>query len=416
MRNPFIGGSRRSSKTAFPQTVSPVSNDAKPISHGRRSYASLLIANGLWVFALLLYSSFISLYIRGLGAYPVEVGSYSTVLTLNLVIWVALGGPLTTRFGEKRVLIISWIITAPAPLIYLTAPTWHWTLLGAILEGVSGVGWGPLWGYINHVTGQRRRGLSFTLLSASSAVGGIAAPALGGVLIGSFGYPLVFLLAAVLYGVSTLLVLPITPIPRSADTPSRRWRGGFLSNRVFLLATLVWATIMTLVMVANAFVPLFLKDQFGLQEAQIGVLVSVFDASGALLGPLLGIAGDRWGHTTVLPLPIVGTLGFFGALVLAPGLLFLPGIYALYGVTYATGPLLIATLSKSIPENEVSSGVAIFSCLGRSLTPIAPLLGGVGYSFHPALPLSIAALAFPLPLAMLLFLRRAQRKLDKAAV
>ena len=395
--------------------VSRVSDDAKAVGHGRRSYAFLLIANGLWVFALLLYSSFISLYIRGLGAYPVEVGSYSTVLTLNLVIWIALGGPLTTRFGEKPILILSWIITVPAPLIYLTAPTWHWTLLGAILEGVSGVGWGPLWGYINHVTGRRRRGLSFTLLSASSAVGGIAAPALGGLLIGSFGYPLVFLLAALIYGVSTLLVLPITSIPRSADTPARRWRGGFLSNRVFLLATLVWAAVMTLVMVANAFVPLFLKDQFGFQEAQIGVLVSVFDASGALLGPLLGIAGDRWGHTTVLPLPIAGTLGFFGALVLAPSLLFLPGIYALYGVTYATGPLLIATLSKSIPENEVSSAVAIFSCLGRSLTPVAPLLGGVGYSFHPALPLSVTALALPLPLAILLFLRRAQRRYAKVS-
>jgi nitrate/nitrite transporter NarK len=234
-------------------------------------------------------------------------------------------------------------------------------------------------------------------------------------LIGSFGYPLVFLLAALLYGVSALLVLPITSIPCSADTPSRHWRGGFLSNRVFLLATLVWATIMALVMLANAFVPLFLKDQFGLQEAQIGVLVSVFDASGAVLGPLLGIAGDRWGHTTVLPLPVVGTLGFFGALVLAPSLLFLPGIYALYGVTYATGPLLIATLSKSIPENEVSSAVAVFSCLGRSLTPVTPLLGGIGYSFHPALPSSIAALALPLPLAMLLFLHRAQHKLDKPA-
>jgi MFS family permease len=393
--------------------VNPMSNEAKTISHGRRSYAFLLIANALWVFALLLYSSFISLYIRGLGAYPVEVGSYSTVLTLNLVIWIALGGPLTTRFGEKRILIISWFITIPAPLIYLIAPTWHWTLLGAILEGVSGVGWGPLWGYINHVTGRRHRGLSFTLLSASSAVGGIAAPALGGVLISSFGYALVFLLAAVLYGVSALLVLPITSIPCCADTPSRHWRGGFLSNRVFLLATLVWAAVMTLVMLATAFVPLFLKDQFGLQEAQIGLLVSVFDASGALLGPLLGIAGDRWGHTSVLPLPVVGTLGFFGALVLAPSLLFLPGIYALYGVTYATAPLLIATLSKSIPENEVSSAVAIFSCLGRSLTPIAPLLGGVGYSIHPALPLSVAALALPVPLAMLLFLRRAQRESGK---
>jgi MFS family permease len=409
VRNPFIGNTFRWSGASVEPVMSVVTKDTKPVSHRRRSYAFLLVANALWVFALLLYSSFISLYIRGLGAYPVEVGSYSTVLTLNLVIWIALGGPLTTRFGEKRILILSWVITVPAPLIYLTAPTWHWTLLGAILEGVSGVGWGPLWGYMSHVTGLQHRGLSFTLLSASSAVGGIAAPTLGGLLISGLGYPLVFLLAALLYGVSTLLVLPITPIPRSADTPSRRWRGGFLSNRVFLLATLLWATIMTLVMLANAFVPLYLEDQFGLQEAQIGVLVSVFDASGALLGPLLGMAGDRWGHTTILPLPIIGTLGFFGALVLAPNLLFLPGIYALYGVTYATGPLLIATLSKSIPENEVSSGVAVFSCLGRSLTPIAPLLGGVGYALLPALPLGITSLALPIPLAILLLLRRAQR-------
>ena len=204
-------------------------------------------------------------------------------------------------------------------------------------------------------------------------------------------------------------MIPISGVPREVDDSEKRWSRGFLKNRVFIVTTVLWASIVTLIMVANFFLPLFLYDYFGLQETQIGILSAVVNASGAVLGPLIGMAGDKWGHTKLLLLPVTAVFCFYGALVICPSSIFLPVIYAFNGLTFGTSSLLSATISNHITKAQQPNAFAVFSFVGRILTPVSPILGGLGYSQSPALPLLVVSLFLPLPASLVIVLHYTQR-------
>jgi MFS family permease len=371
-----------------------------------------------------LYVYFIGLYLVSyLEAGPVEVGIYSSVLMLSALRFIPLGGPLTARFGEKPLLIVGWASILPAPLIYLLTPTWQWTLLGAVCEGSGMVAAGAMGSYISRVTGYGRRGLGYTVNSASYALAGIPGPVLGGVLITDCGYPVVFLAAAALFLLSTLVVLCISPVPRDQNGSKKPgWRHGswkwsdLLSNRVFRAATAIFGVTFGLYYVGSVFVPIFLADRFGLAEWDIGVLGSVLNASAAVLGPVLGAIGDRWGHSRIVVLPVLGAVAFYGLLVFCTGWLFLILAYIFYGLTTGLYALLGATISRHLPQEEVSYAFVIFESAGRLFTPVAPLLGGLAYSINPALPMITISLLLPLPLSLVVILQREVRRRAKQAV
>jgi len=394
------------------------------VAHPRRSFAFLLVANFVWMVGLGLYVYFIGLYlINYLDVGPVEVGIYSSVLMLSALLFIPLGGPLTARFGEKPLLIIGWASILPAPLIYLLTPTWQWTLLGAVCEGSGMVAAGAMGSYISRVTGYRRRGLGYAVNSASYALAGIPGPVLGGLLITEYSYAVVFLAAAGLYLISTLIVLCISPVPRRQNGfQARSWRHGswkwsdLLSNRVFRAATAVFGVTFGLYYIGSVFVPVFLADRFGLGEWDIGVLGSVLNASAALFGPLLGAIGDRWGHSRLVVLPVLGAVGFYGFLVFCTNWLFLVFAYIFYGLTTGLYALLGATISRHLPQAEVSYAFVIFEFAGRLFTPVAPLLGGLAYTFNPVLPMIAISLLLPLPLSLVLLLHREEKRQGTSAL
>jgi MFS family permease len=397
-------------------------DDATPdVKHPRRSFAFLLLASFIWMVGLNLYLYFIGLYLRShLAAGAVEVGSYSAVLMLSSLLSIPLGGPLADRFGEKPLLVFGWISILPAPLIYLFAPTWQWTLLGAACEGTGMVAAGAMGSYISRVISRQQRGLGFSVNSAAYALAGIPGPTLGGLLITHYGYSAVFLTAATLFVVSTLFVLCISPVPRSQSSQAKATAGhrfekwtNVLSNRVLVAATALFGVVFGLYYVGSAFAPLFLADRFGLTEWDIGLLGTVVNASAALFGPLLGLIGDRWGHSRVVTLPVLGALGFYGLLVFCTGWLSLVLVYILYGLTTGLYALLGATISRHLPQNELPYAFTVFEFAGRLFTPVAPLLGGIGYAVNPALPLVGISLLLPLPLSLVLLLHRQVRHANK---
>ena len=390
------------------------------MKYPRRSYGLLMTGNFLWVFAFNLYFYFIGLYVRGLGADPVGVGSYSAVLSLSALIWIGVGGLLTQRLGEKPVIIMSWVGVVPAPFIYLLAPSWQWTLLAAVCEGTGALAAAPVGSYVSRVVSHKRRGLGYTLIMSSSTLGGIPGPLIGGFIISHYGYHPVFLLAATLYLTSTLVVMFISPAPRPPSLKKtgkgeRRNGWSFLCSGVFLTSTLLQATVITLYSVAFFFVPLFLADRFGLGEGEIGLLGTVVNASASLMAPLLGLAGDRWGHTKIVVLPVIGYFGFFWLLLLCPSPLFLPWVYAFHGLAFGLYTLLSATISRHLPQDQLPSAFAAFAFASRLLSPLAPLMGGVGYALNPSIPLLAAGLLLPLPLVLTLLLHQQTRKWSRAA-
>jgi len=366
-----------------------------------------------WIFGVYLYSNFIGLYMREeLGANSVQVGYWSTVFLLSVLLFTGLGGYLTAKLGEKRTMLLGWLVVIPAPLIYLFAISWQMVLIGAILEGASMIVAAPIGAYITSLSGSSRRGRAFGLASASTALGGIPSPFLGGLIITTFGYDLVFLITTFLFIFSTLLVLPISSIPTTKEERAQQRSWKFFKNRVFVFLTILWFTVGTMYWIANMFVPLFLFDRWGLNEAQIGLLGSITNGSGSFLGPLMGWLGDRWSYTGTLIFPVIGTFGFYGLLLVSPSIAFLPFVYAFGGFVHCFS-LNSAILSHNIPRGQLADALAAYNLLARSLSPLSPIIGGIAFSLTPALPLLITSALTPLPLTILFFLNRADKRVKK---
>ncbi len=379
------------------------------IDHPQRSYVLVLVANFLWFFGLSTYINFRGLYARLLGANPVEVGLFSSVFLVSALIWTGLSGPLCTRFGVKRVLILSWLIILPAPIIYILAPSWQWLLLSAVFEGSSWLSTPPLRTYIARVSAGKNRGVAYSFIISSIALAGIPAPVLGGFLIQWFGYPVIFLLAGLIFVISTFFLLPISSIPQQQAESKQKHQRRYFSNRIFILSTVFMAVIISLSFFTRDFIPLFLEDHWGLQEDIIGILMAIFNGSAVLLAPLIGVVGDRIGYTKILPLPIFGLLASLGLMVIVPSSLWLYPIFAFRGTFFGVFSLMNALVSNHLPQEQIQGAFTTYTFLQRLPSPITPIFSGIVYGLDPSIPFVVSALLFPLPLAINVLLHREEK-------
>ncbi len=383
------------------------------ITHPRRNYSFLILGELLWYFALNLYLNFAGLYIRVLGANPVEVGLFYTVFSICGLFAVIIGGPLTARFGEKAVFLLSWGIMVVSPLFYLWAPSWHWTLPAAAIEGISMIASAPLGSYISYLTGGKRSGLAYNAFGAIGGIGGIFGPVFGGWLITQFGYPLMFQLAALIFGISTLFIVPLSSVQRHVEDKKHVWSRDFFSNKVFQFSTVLIGVVIGVYTIAGYFLPLYLYDRFGLIESQIGALTAVLHLTVLLSGPLIGAAADRWGFSGFIALTVACDFTFFGIILFSPTIFFLPVAYAVLGVGSRLSLLLMALFSQYLIPDQLPNAFAVFSFSSRLLTPISPLLGGFGYAINPSFPLVFVIFTAPLPMSLVFLLYRAQKQEKK---
>lgn len=392
-----------------------IESDSDILDHPQRSYGFLLVSNFMWFFGLGLYTNFLSIFLISIGATPIQAGLFSSIMMASGILWTGLGGVLTTRFGVKPLLILGWIIVIPAPIIYILAQTlgWQWALLAAFFEGTALLASAPFRTYTSHVTSRKQRGIGYSLIASSSAFAGIPAPTIGGLIISLFGYSNLFLVSVVCYIVSTLLLFPLTSVPQKSESIKKRWRWDFIKNRVFIFTTIFMGVIFSVYTFADFFVPLYLYDKFGLEESSIGVLFTILSASGAILGPLLGVAGDRWGYTKMLSIPILGSISYYALLFFIPVPIFLPLAYVVRGLSYGGYILTNAIISHQIHPSQLPNAFATFVLTSRAISPLTPYVGGLSYAFQPALPLIASSLILPLNFGIIYLIYRAQ-KTEKA--
>jgi EmrB/QacA subfamily drug resistance transporter len=339
----------------------------------------------------------------GLASLQWTVNAY----TLTLAGLLLLGGALGDRFGRRRVFMVGVAWFAVASLVCALAPTVETLIAARALQGVGGALLTP--GSLAIIEASFRRGDRGVAIGAWSGLAGVSTaigPFLGGWLIESVSWRLIFLINLPLAGVVLLAAWRHVPESRDEDARGRPldWQGTALAavglaGVVYALtagpeagwdaATTVTGLLGALALVgflvverrsAHALMPL---DLFGSRQFSAANLVTLL-VYGALAGGLfllpiqlqisLGYAPIAAG-SALIPLTIVmlllsaragrlaGRIGpripmAVGPVVAAAGLALLSGVAA--GDSYAAGVL---------------PGILVFA-LGLSLT-VAPLTSTV---------------------------------------
>jgi MFS family permease len=376
----------------------------------------------LWGFGEGLFFHIQPLYIEELGADPVQIGGLLSIAAVVTAASLLPAGILADRMPRKWVMVGGWITGLVGVLLIGMARSWQGLLPGLLIYAFSAYCIPVINAYLAHAVGGRRVARTFTTVFAGYAAGSVISPAVGGWLAQATTMRMVYFASALLFALSTLAVVRVSPqVVPTRTAQSRRWRS-VLNGRYLRFAASVFVTFVAMY-VSFPLASNFLRDAGGWRVARIGTLGSFQALGAALLNPLLGRLGDgttrmigcspiEESHTKAKvgggPLTEVRGLIIGQALVWSSAvILLLAGAFPLLALAYVCrgayhGCRSLTQAQASTLASEADQGLV----LGATETVIAtaqmvaPYAAGWLYASNPTYPF-VASLAL-IPVMLLL--------------
>jgi MFS family permease len=371
----------------------------------------------LWGFGEGLFFHIQPLYIEELGADPVQIGGLLSIVAVVRAATLLPAGILADRVPRKWLMIGGWITGLVGVLLVGLARSWQGLLPGLLIYAFSAYCIPVINAYLACAVGGRNLARTFTTVFGGYAAGSVISPAVGGWLAEATTTRMVYFASALLFAVSMLAVVQVSPQPvptRAAQ--SRRWRT-LLNGRFLRFAASVCVTFVAMY-VSFPLASNFLKDVGGWTIARIGTLGS-FQALGAtFLNPLLGRLSDEtrqntppdscgesliWKKARWSPLPGTPGLVVGQALVWSSALiLLLAGTFPLLAIAYLLrGTYQVCRSLTQAQATALASEADRGLLLGATETIIAaaqivaPYAAGWLYAGNPTYPLVASLILIP---------------------
>jgi MFS family permease len=311
----------------------------------------------------------------GLNAYIYHVYGSGRVLGLFLLVRLlpalffgSLGGILADRHDRRRIMITCDFARAILVLAFLfTTELWHFFVIGFLLSALDKIFIASQGAIIPDLVEKEELLEANSVIRMSSSVITVIGPALGGALIGFWGYRVVFIVDSLsfVFSVATLLLIFLKPRESHEGTPAPAGAGKELKETVLFLvgSSLLFSFLLLRFLdglgsgTYNTALPVFASHFPGGGGSFYGYLIA-FWGGGTFLGSLAaGFLRRRTGlihlFCASMVLMAVGTGGaFHGATPLAALLFIVSG-----GFGDGISSVLFATLLMEIPPRHMRGKV-----------------------------------------------------------
>jgi DHA1 family multidrug resistance protein-like MFS transporter len=312
----------------------------------------------------------------------------------RLVVDLPAGG-LASRWNPRGVLMVAFAASALASILgVFAANVWEISGVRLLIGMASAVAQAMILAWIVGGSGRAARGRVMARSEAFFSVTGLVIPALGGLLAGSFGWRVAFVLGAIAAVGGLVAVLGFTRASTAARavgldearavskssgaTPQPGWRelryGGPMLLSAYLATFVVFFSRNGLL---NAGFPVLGADNLGLRPFEIGLLFSTLNAVGIGAVLLGGRLGDRYGRYRVL--------GPGLALLLASQVLMffiqdqvtyvLVGLFQ--GAAAFVNPIPTSLLGDALPARQRVRGIAVYRAVCDAALLSAPAVLGL---------------------------------------
>jgi MFS family permease len=232
-------------------------------------------------------------------------------------------GRLGDRVGRRRLLLAGLLLFAVACGLCGVAPSLGWLIAARILQGLgAAVMMAMTLGMVGDTVTKEHTGRVMGLLGTMSAVGTAMGPSVGGVLLGAWGWPALFLVGVPAGLLAFGLAYRYLPVDRRHASPHaglsmRAALGDGALRSGLAMSALVAAVIMATFVVG----PFYLSRGLGLAAQWMGLAMAVGPCVAAITGVPAGRLTDRIGSQRVTLIGLGLLLGAALLLTLASGLL-----------------------------------------------------------------------------------------------
>jgi MFS family permease len=312
---------------------------------------------------------FLPLYLGTVQVPPAEVPAWTGYLNAVFFLFglplVPFWGVWAERYGRIPIIARSAFVEAVVFAgLWLAQNRWE-AAFALLLVGFQLGNTGVMLTALRAVTPHGRVGFAISLFGVTPSLGFALGPTIGGWLVDHNVLNLHTLFtvdAALSLAAGTMLIAFAREGPRPPSPPGPATRLALnalrmaLTGRVTLIVFGVFGLAYFAQQIANPFLPLLVIRLNGGTSGAAGQIGIVFGASallGALLSPVAGAAGDRYGFRPLLAGACVLAAASLAGLALAPNLVWLTfGAVALGAATATAISMVFALLATAVPEER----------------------------------------------------------------
>lgn len=318
------------------------------------------------------------LYLQQLGADALQIGAVLGGVGAMMLIAHIPAGYLADRIGRRQMMWLAWFLGVAAAWLMALGTSLPVFTAGLLIYGLTGFVTVPMNSYITAARGKWPVGRAIMIVSAIYNLGMVVGPLLGGFIGERYGLHQIFFISAIVFIVSTVVILFIHPQPIEVQ-PENEKRNGFLFNPRYLtylgaVFLAVFATYLPQPLSQN-----FLTNERGLSLSAIGGLTSLTGLGVASLNLSLGYLDARLGF-----LIAQAAVGMFALLLWKGNGIPWYGLgYFLMGGYKTTRSLAVAQTRTLVQAASMGLAYGVTETIGALATILAPLLAGYLYTFNP---------------------------------
>lgn len=352
---------------------------------------------------------FVPLYLQQLGAAPIAIGTVYSAFGFVMLLAHIPAGYLSDRLGRRPLIRAAWILGMIATWVMALGLSLEIFMAGFILYGVTGFVSSPLFSYVTAASAKLSAGRAMTLTSAMYNLGAVLGPVSGGWIGEQFNLRTIFVYSAVVFAVSTALVLFLKPQARDLHDDQNNART-LLANTRFLGYLGVIFLVMFAMYLPQPLTPNFLQNERGITVSQMGAIGSLGNLGNVVFNLVLGQLNSGIGFA--LGQVCVGLFAFL--IWKGTGQPWYMLGYFLMGGYRAARMLAMAQVRVLIHQSQMGLAYGMAEAGNSMALILAPILAGYLYDKDPAsiYPLSLLLITIGV-IVSFVFAPREKRRLQK---
>lgn len=350
-----------------------------------RDLRIMVLSALIWGIGEGMFIYFLPIYLSELGASPVQIGSILGLGALVMTVVQIPAGILSDNKGAKNIMIAGGLFAVIAAGTMFIAANMIVFAFGICIYFFSGLLMTPMARYISAIKSNWSFTRSLATNSAFYSAGLIIGPSLSGQVASVLGLRMIFIVALILFIISTLILFFASPQPIQPSLSGGRYQQ-FITNQKVRKFLIVVSMSLFAMYISWPLTPIYLQDVRAVSINTIGLLGSINAGGFIILSLFLGRLKTRWGLrlsqilvgiSVILLWRGVGThwyvIGFFLA--------------AAYRITRIIVTGYVETL---VHASERGLAYGIVETIGGGIMLVASPIAGYLYDIKPDLPFSIS--------------------------